>query len=153
MSRSGYVDDCDEDWQFALWRGRVASATRGRRGQSFLKDMLAALDAMPVKRLIADKLVAPDLIPCSHWGLFEAESVCAIGALGKARGVDMAEMDPDDPQTVAGAFNIADCLAMEVVWMNDDAYWRETPEQRFEKMRAWVASQIRNPDSPPRVPV
>jgi hypothetical protein len=31
MSRSGYSDDNDD---VALWRGRVASATRGKRGQA-----------------------------------------------------------------------------------------------------------------------
>lgn len=143
MSRSGYVDDCDEQWQFALWRGSVASAIRGRRGQSFLKEMLASLDAMPVKRLIAGDLVAPELVPCSHWGLFETESVCAIGALGKARGIDMSSMDPEDAATVAGAFNIADCLAREVVCLNDEHYDPETPERRFERMRAWIVSEIR----------
>jgi hypothetical protein len=148
MSRSGYCDDSDYDWQFALWRGTVASAIKGRRGQTFLKEMLAAMDAMPVKRLIAHELEAPDLIPCSHWGMFEATSVCAIGALGKARGVDMTALDPDDNETVAGKFNIATPLAQEVVFENDEAgRWNETPEARFTRMRAWVVSHIR--DTPP----
>jgi hypothetical protein len=37
MSRSGYSDDYgdDEPWQLIMWRGAVASAFRGRRGQPF----------------------------------------------------------------------------------------------------------------------
>lgn len=147
MSRSGYVDDCDDDLQFGRWRGVVASSIRGRRGQKLLKEMLAALDAMPIKRLVANELEAPDLVSFSHWGPIEAPGVCAIGAVGKARGVDMTNLDPDDYSSVAGAFDIAEPLAQEIVWMNDEAGpWRETPEQRFIRMREWVASQIKDAD-------
>lgn len=55
MSRSGYTDDGDN---VAMWRGQVASATRGKRGQRFFRDLVAALDAMPEKRLIRDALEA-----------------------------------------------------------------------------------------------
>lgn len=150
MSRSGYSDDC-EGRELAMWRGTVASAIRGKRGQSFLKEMLAAMDAMPVKRLVTHELETPEFIPCSHWGLFEATSVCAIGTVGKARGIDMATIDPDDRETVADTFNIATPLASEIAYLNDE--WgplKESPEARFARMRAWVASQIRDPDSTPR---
>jgi hypothetical protein len=147
MSRSGYSDDVD-GWDLIRWRGQVASAIKGKRGQLFLLEMLAALDALPIKRLVANELATPDLIPCSHWGLFEAESVCAIGAVGKRRGVDMSKLDPDDYNTVAGTFNIAEQLAQEIVCMNDECGgWRETPEARFTRMRNWVVSQIRDIDT------
>lgn len=101
MSRSGYIDDMD-DMDDVLahgrWRGRVASAIRGNRGQAFLKEMLAALDALPEKRLITGELE-------------EEGAVCAIGAVGKARGIDMSEIDPEDGVTVAATFGIAEVLA------------------------------------------
>lgn len=139
MSRSGYSDDCEN---MAMWRGMVASATRGKRGQRFLGDLLAALDAMPEKRLINGALQTDD------------GEVCAIGALGKARGIDMSDVDSDEPSEVAPLFDIAECLAQEVVYMNDEYYDRTvtedkksyrdyTPEERWQKMRAWVAKQIR----------
>lgn len=130
VSRSGYSEDLD-NWQLIKWRGMVASSTRGRRGQQFFADLLAALEAMPEKVLIADKL--------------EKEgAVCAIGSLGRARGIDMQEIDPDDPGQVSHAFNIAECLAQEVVYMNDECIsgHRETPEQRWTRMHKWVKSQI-----------
>ncbi len=146
MSRSGYVDDVDDALQFGRWRGVVASTIRSKRGQAFLWEMLAALDAMPIKRLVANELETPDLVPCSHWGLYEAESVCAIGAVGKVRGVDMKAIDPDDYSTVAGKFGIAEPMAQEIVWINDEAgNYRETPEDRFIRVRHWVAIQIREP--------
>lgn len=131
MSRSGYTDD-GEQWEFICWRGAVASAIRGKRGQAFLKEMLAALDALPEKRLIAHELEAHG-------------AVCALGAVGKARGLDMSKIDPDDRETVAFKFGIAPALAAEIVFENDgDFDWKEiSPEVRFERMRSWVLSQIK----------
>lgn len=147
MSRSGYIDDydCDSEWQMIRWRGAVSSAIKGKRGQSFLLEMLAAMDALPIKRLVANELETADLITCSHWGLHEAESVCAIGSVGKRRGIDMSKIDPDDYATVAGKFGIATAMAQEIVWVNDDeGPRRETPEQRFERVRRWIVSQLRD---------
>lgn len=143
MSRSGYSDDI-EQWSLIMWRGAVKSALRGKRGQSFLIEMLTALDALPVKRLVKDELLDTDEVSCSHWGLYEYETVCALGAVGKKRGVDMSKLDPEDYSTVAGTFNIADAMAQEIVWVNDEAgAYRETPEDRYLRVRGWVARQIR----------
>lgn len=133
MSRSGYSDDCDNEWVAIMWRGAVASAIRGKRGQAFLKEMLAALDAMPEKRLIAHDLV-------------KNGEVCAIGSVGVRRGVDMAKLDPEEPRAIAKAFGIAGALVKEIEYMNDDEWPRnETPEQRFQRMRAWVVENIELP--------
>lgn len=150
MSRSGYSDDIDDNWSWIRWRGYVASAIRGKRGQAFLREMLAAMDALPEKKLIANTLET-------------GGAVCAIGSVGKARGVDMSALDPEDYDTVAGVFGINAKLAQEIVFMNDEAFIFETdangyiehdengksiyltPEGRFEKMRAWIVSQIREP--------
>jgi len=141
MSRSGYCDDVSDTWAHIRWRGAVTSAFRGKRGQEFLRDLLAALDAMPEKRLIGHSLEC-------------ADGVCALGALGKARGLDMSGLDPEDPDGVAGAFGVADPLIREIVFHNDEAFSEEwdsafrryskaTPERRWELMRAWVASKIK----------
>lgn len=137
MSRSGYMEDgCDtpeEQWALIRWRGAVNSAMRGKRGQAFLKELLAALDSMPEKKLIADQL--------------EAEgSFCTLGALGNARGLDMENIDPHDSERASTEFNIAEAMAREIVYMNDEGFdwsWPPiTPEQRWQKMRNWVADQI-----------
>lgn len=145
MGRSGYNEDYDmENWSFITWRGAVESALRGKRGQLLLMEMLTALDALSVKRLVANELVDVDRMSLSHWGIYEYESVCALGAVGKKRGVDMTKMDPEDYSTVAGTFNIADAMAREIVWINDEGgNYRETPEERFVRVRSWVARQIR----------
>jgi hypothetical protein len=130
MSRSGYNDDPHDQWALIRWRGQVASAIRGKRGQILLRDMLAALDAMPEKKLIPDSLQCDD-------------GVCALGALGQARGTDMRPLDPDDTFTVARVFGVAEPLVQEIVYMNDEGSWGiETPRGRFERMRTWVVANI-----------
>jgi hypothetical protein len=143
MSRSGYIDEYYDNWQIVRWRGAVTSAFRGKRGQAFLKEILAALDAMPVKRLVKNELKELDYITCSHWGLFEIESVCAMGAVGKARGIDMENIDPEDYSTVANTFGIAEAMSREIAYENDESEWHETPEQRYDRMRKWIEREIK----------
>lgn len=136
MSRSGYSDDYDWDqesrWANIRWRGQVASAIRGKRGQKMFKDMLAALDALPEKKLIKNELDCTD-------------GVCALGALGRMRGMDMSKLDPDNSDQVSAAFDIADQLAREIVYMNDEGSWyNEKPEDRFARMRQWVSGCIKD---------
>lgn len=127
MSRSGYSDDCD-GWDLIRWRGAVASAIHGKRGQAFLKELLSALDAMPEKRLIKGDL--------EHEG-----EVCTLGCIGRSRGIDMSQIDPYDRDQVASKFGIATALACEIMYENDE--WRhEAPEQRWQRMRAWVVEHI-----------
>jgi hypothetical protein len=107
MSRSGYTDD-DDSGTLGLYRAAVNRAICGKRGQGLLRDLAVALDAMPEKALAADSLVTAD-------GEF-----CTLGVLGAARGIDIAKLDPDDPEQVAKAFGIAESMAREIVWENDE---------------------------------
>jgi len=136
MSRSGYCDDYayDEPQLFNLYRASVDRALGGRRGQQFLRELLEALDAMPEKRLIAHELETPQ------------GEVCAMGAVGQRRGVDMRTLDPEDPRAVAKAFNIAESMAREIAFLNDDI---SDPEKRWQWMRAWVARQIKETSDEP----
>jgi hypothetical protein len=128
MSRSCYSDD-HENWSLIRWRGQVASAIRGKRGQKFLWDLIEALDAMPEKRLIADDLQRDG-------------EVCALGAVGKKRGIELEGLDPVDHATLEEKFNIAYQLVQEIEFMNDDWRGHEAPEQRWERMRRWAANNI-----------
>jgi hypothetical protein len=155
MSRSGYTDDCDDDLAAGRYIAALKSAKNGKRGQAFFRELLAALDAMPEKALIANELEAD--------GEF-----CALGVLGHARGIDMSQLDPEDPDTIAKVFGIATSLAREVVYHNDEHFedheWIEVAgpprqpwqravevympkpkaaERRWRYMRDWVAKQIK----------
>lgn len=122
MSRSGYIDDC-EQWDLIKWRGQVASTIRGKRGQAFLLEMWKAMQSLPEPKLITNALEADG-------------AVCALGAVGKARGIDMSKIDPEDWASVTNAFGIPHQLAQEIMYLNDDAFWNATPEERFAKMKS-----------------
>jgi hypothetical protein len=145
MSRSGYSDDCDDEIPIQLYRQAVCRATRGYRGQHLLRQLLAALDAMPSKRLITKAIRDT------------SGDVCALGALDpNAPASDADDLDDwEYSQKLAKHFNVARALASEIVYMNDEYdAWRtdnETPEERWTRMRAWVASQIlptQTPETP-----
>jgi hypothetical protein len=131
MSRSGYVDDRDDQWRLIMWRGAVASAIKGKRGQAFLKEMLAAMDALPERKLVRNELE-------------EEGAVCAIGSVGKARGYrEMDAWDPEDYERVAKAFGVSEALAREIMFMNDEGgRYQEADEDRFTRMRKWIVDQI-----------
>lgn len=135
MSRHGYCDEGGmEPLDLGRWRGRVASAIRGRRGQKLLREMRDALDAMPEKRLITSELER------------EGE-VCALGAVARARGISMTGIDPEDSERVAATFDIAEPLAREITWENDENC--STPEQRWQYMRAWAERRIKRDEQSP----
>lgn len=128
MSRSGYSYDID-GWQMIMWRGAVNSAIKGKRGQAFLREMLAALDALPLPRLVAHELQ-------------EGGEVCALGSVGVKRGMPLDAIDPDDYEAVAKSFGIAVALAREIEYENDEGHCRETPEERFKRVREWIVENI-----------
>ncbi len=113
MSRSGYnEEDCD-NWALIKWRGQVASATRGKRGQALLRELLAALEAMPEKKLYSGSFATAD-------GEF-----CTLGVLGAKRGTKMDDLGDAyagcDTDLVGERFGIARQLAAEIMFYNDEA--------------------------------
>lgn len=130
MSRSGYSDDCG-GWELIMWRGAVNSAIKGKRGQAFLREMKAAMDAMANKRLIAGHLI-------------EDGEVCAIGSVIAARGIDVSGIAPYDATEIAKRVGIAEALVKEIEFENDDdfCYTNETPEQRFVRVYEWITAKI-----------
>jgi hypothetical protein len=145
VSRSGYSDDCD-NWSLIRWRGAVNAAIRGKRGQSLLRELAAAMDAMPLKELVADE--------------FQAEGTfCALGTVGAMRGMDLSKLDPEDRDGVAKAFGLAEALAAEIMDLNDQydygeygvrpqtmeelqAQRRRERERRWTRVRQWVAQHL-----------
>lgn len=136
MSRSGYSDELDP-CELNPWRGAVLSAIRGKRGQNMLRELFSALNTMPVKELIAEDLVTP------------SGAVCALGALGVKRKLDMTAIEPTDPEEVGAAFGIPRALAAEIEYENDECGPHdETPAQRWVRMRKWVRARLRPKGTP-----
>jgi len=130
MSRSGYSDGV-ENWSLIRWRGQVASAIRGKRGQAFLRELVTALEEMPEKKLIRNELKT------------QTGEVCALGAVGVKRGIKLESIDPEDYETVGQAFGIAHQLAQEIVWENDECSYGETPEDRWNRIYKWAKDKIK----------
>jgi hypothetical protein len=133
MSRSGYSDDLSER-ELNLYRGAVESAIHGKRGQAFLRELLAELDAMPVRELMRGALEYD-----GHY--------CALGVVGHARGFDLGALDDADNTDLAQAFRVARALVAEIEFVNDERGWThtETPAERWFRVRAWVLDQIKEP--------
>lgn len=129
MSRSGYIDDFEDPLELGQYRGRVASAIRGKRGQAFLRRLVAALDAMPEKRLITDELR-------------NGNDRCALGVVMGDNEAALA-LDPESHNAIGKALDIAPCLVAEVEYENDDE--ESTPERRWHYMRAWAVRHIKEP--------
>ncbi len=128
MSRSGYSYDYEH---MELYRRTVENAMNGKRGQTFLRELLEALDALEDKKLIVGALK-------------DDRGVCAIGAVGLRRGIDMSGMDPEDPDLIGSSFGIARAMAAEIEFENDEAYCGvETDEERFQRVRKWVVENLR----------
>ncbi len=161
MSRHGYVegDDYDDNFGAVRWMGTVARTLRGKRGQAFLRELAAAMDAMPEKELVAQELQADG-------------QYCAIGTVGAARGIDMSEIDPDDYDAVAKVFGISATLVREIEYHNDEGtstekfdqvevcgpmkgwnqehkQWIRVPvpnsaKRRWQNMRKWIADNLKD---------
>lgn len=130
MSRSGYSDDCET---LGLYRASVDAALYGRRGQAFLRELVAALEAMPVKELHAGVLV-------------DGDRVCALGAVADVRALDVSDVDIEDPKIVGRVLGIPRSLAAEIAFENDDSDgWTRgrSPEERYADMLTWARSHLR----------
>ena len=149
MSRANYSDDfCGGTAN--VYRGAVASAIRGKRGQAFLLELATAMDAMPDKRLI------------SHAGSVDG-CMCTLAVVASVRGLDMDRlnhlMDETDTDSIASMLGIADAMAREIMFENDegvgDSYWlgggyynhphpptKTVEEKRWSAMRAWVSAHL-----------
>src|SRR3990167_8566471 len=137
MGRGTYNED--DQWGWIRWAGAAKKAIYGKRGQSLLRELEAALVAIPEKRLIANKFATLD------------GEVCALGALAKARGIPLAEMSKweDDPETAKKQLGISYTLAWEIIAENDDGHFpgfrwmrESTNEKRYEDMLKWVQQHL-----------
>lgn len=130
MSRSGYSDDYDI-LEIGRWRGQVASSIRGKRGQMFLRAIRTALLAMPVRALYPGVLVGND------------GCCCTMGAFANHCGIDVSDVDPEDPDSVAAALGVTEQLVREIAYLNDECgSVVETPEKRWERMLKWIEGRI-----------
>ena len=130
--RINFSVDEERPGQFALWDANVQRSIKGRAGQAALRELEAALVAMPVKRLLYGVLCMDD------------GEVCAIGAYARHKGLDLSRFDPEAETDAVGVeAGMPRLIAWEVVMENDRDRWRVSHEQRYDQMLAWVRAQLK----------
>ncbi len=169
MARISYSDEEDTPGQFALFEANVKRSCAGKQGQWALRELEAALLALPRPRLVKDALA-------------EDGDCCAVGCLvlalrvqrGEDRAAVLADLEGSDPEDEDAAQEMAEPLGIphlvgwQLVALNDMycatvwevadgpiqrghgvyrggiPYVRDmTPEERFDRVLAWVRSHLR----------
>lgn len=151
--RINFSDDEERPGQFALWNANVVRSLKGRAGQVALRELEAALVALPEKRLIRNYLID------------DADGVCAVGCYARAKGLDLKAFDRDyETDAVGVKAGMPRLVAWEVVAQNDiynEGHYKDgdgryvayTPEERYERVLAWVREQLKSsPEAPPQEP-
>ena len=172
--RLSYSDDEEFTGQFALWQANTDRSIAGKRGQSALRELEAALVALPRKRLIRGAVADA-----------QTGDVCAVGALSLSIALRSGEderdalrrleaIDPDDDEGTtdeAERLGVPRMVAWRLVALNDleledryamaegpmprGSYGYEylagyqirvpiTPEERYERVLAWVRSKLKD---------
>jgi hypothetical protein len=148
--------------QFKLWQANCQRSLRGKAGQAALRELEAALLALPEKRLIAGRLQDGD------------GQVCALGALARYKNHTMpisydedawweGEDEDGSMEDFGVELGMPRLVAWKVVELNDVqidghcvaaagpsrpgrrepfAFVPFTPEERYDKVLAWVRRQI-----------
>lgn len=139
---------CSEEEDFQnqgfLWEANRDRSLRGKKGQTALRELEAALLALPDKRLIADHL--------------ESKSgVCALGALGKYKnrtippepkhsdefGEWQESYEVEEQMVNFGkSLGVPRLVAIEIVYRNDDNWRGETAEERYARILSWIQKQL-----------
>lgn len=163
MSRVEYGEEEDFPGQAALQQKNLERLLAGKRGQVVLRELEAALLAVPDRKLIANH-GAKDGQVC----VVAALAVHLKVTLGQAReqvlreleeeerqylGDDYEEGWGDDQWTVdlGESIGIPHSLAWRLVALNDVDLDYCTPEQRYEKVLKWTRGHLlsRISDEPP----
>jgi hypothetical protein len=140
MTRLHYYDDDSDPSQEGLAAGALRSAIRGKRGQRFIRDLVQALDALPLPELAAGALEDEETGCC-----------CAFGAVRRFRGADAVPlwfhpMEEDmNPDNLVEPFNVSKTLAWSVVQANEDGMIgndKSTRRLRWKQVRDWAVRQL-----------
>lgn len=105
-----------------------------KRTQKKLRDFVSALLAIPERRLIKDAI-------CKNG------EVCAVAAFASYRGVLNKSLDweGDEYETreLGERAGLGSMISWEVGYMNDETFYRLTPEQRWQAFYEWACKLVR----------
>lgn len=153
MSRYDYESG---DYPAHWWQIDLERALTSGRGQRLLREVLAALIAMPRWELIEAEIVE---VTTDDDDQVVDGAVCAVGAYAayciRQGGWTWTEAlsqlaedgwrggDSYDTQRLGQKYGLARTVAYELGWLNDEAYARLSPSERWHAVFGWVWGQIR----------
>lgn len=163
MSRSGWSDDWGDDFpgQTGLFRGNVDRSIGSKKGQQRLRELKAALEAMPIKELAREVFL-------------QSSEACALGvwadhhiAIDATKRGELAAFNGDDDDTadMLGPSGWPRLVVKDVVYENDremylynevegpQVNWSgphgpvryrrdETAAERYTRVLEWVNERI-----------
>ncbi len=150
-SRFGDFDDYRDHPELdqGRWEHNVVQTLKGKRGQAALAELETALRAMPERRLIRGEVCHLDRYDPGFGWSFTVPSYCLVGlyaALKGARPEHLALLGGEQDTAEAGAnAGITYTMAWEMGYQNDEMWWDETPEARWERALAWVRKHRQDP--------
>ena len=154
MSRYDGSDDCDDYWQLNMgrWERNSRAVLKSGRGKKALADLITALEALPQRRLISERvavLTNPGAEDC------HVSEVCAVGAYAHFKGIDLttwvgedgAVADETDTSLRETAWlgeqaGMAFTLAWNLGYLNDYTLKDCTPEERWQRVYEWATEHL-----------
>lgn len=166
MSRCS--DDFEPEYPNAqeLWTANLKRLIAGKNGQRWLREIEAALLALPKPRLIEGALCREGEVclvgAVAAHRLRQGHELKGPGYTGTSVASRMArtvrtlddleaathtiDSDYETAEFAAASLGMAKTLAYELVWQNDEAVSPDdTPENRYEHALRWVRSQMAVP--------
>lgn len=143
MSRYWEDDNWDEwaNLDCGRWERNSRAVLKSKRGIKSLRELEAALLALPVKRLIRDDLCIPVSVQDDGEIIYR---VCAIGALAIHKGIEPEKLHEWNEEGREGTVETGESLGLRrtlayvIGELNDISPRSETEEQRYERVLKWV---------------
>ena len=150
MSRHWEGENDSDLWMldYGRWTRNMKVAPGSKNGQRYLRELKAALEAMPLRRLLRGELAG--------YAPGNEELVCALGAFAMYKGTSFNDLDAyqgaDGSIELAQAHGMTQTLAYMVGIENDRTRWDvaarslrpESPEQTWQRMYDWTCSLIKS---------
>jgi len=160
MSRISYSEEEDYPGQFNLWQANCQRSIAGKQGQAVLRELEAALVALPNRRL-QSHIVACDGDVCAVGAFLLMRKAKEVGSVDEAQRQLEAEMGSEEDQCdietdeLGIEAGMPRLVAWKLVELNDihfDYKWDAqankcveiTPEERYDRILAWVRSKLKS---------
>ena len=159
MSRITNMDDWDDEdgpLRQGRWERNTETTIKGKRGQKVLRQLEAALVALPLPEL-TDELFWREPSDMERdiadaYGVVAAPQVCVLGAYARHIGVDYQKAEWLNEESVsevapwaADELGMAYTLAWNLMFENDEAWAYATPRRRYDGILKWVRQNLSTP--------